>query len=397
MRIFIKECKKILDVRILLILAVFTVLYYQLFMAITSYPSGGQCTDSPYDIPFHGELVKEWGPTLKLSEFAKLDEKHKELEDSYSKIITEHKVLAEAGIKDYAAFKQKHQELLDKDELTDEEKKISNEINNLVFMDEDGTRMYFELQELERIKEFKGISYGVREKEVQKFEASDMTEIVKRARKKVITRDYFSLLPEGMFYIVQKDMTAMAMLLLICFAVLLIPYQVKEHLRGVQPLFALTAVGRGIFSRQLWASLGVCGLVGLLQLGVYLFIFVKKGLAVFWKCPCWDSVSEMWCDVITFGAYMFLYMILVFLFVLAAVVIFYVAARVAVNYIAGIALAIPLCGGCCVLSYFLFRGLFTMRSTDRIPFAELPWMVGWLMLAGVILWWRFRRDRRRDI
>lgn len=397
MRIFIKECRKILDVRILFLLAVFTVLYHQLFMEITSYPSGGQCTDSPYDIPFHGELVKEWGPTLKVSEFAKVEEKQKELEDSYSKIIAKNRVLAEAGIKDYAAMKQKHLEFFDKDELTDEEKTIYNEIANLIFTDEDGTRLFFELQELERIKEFQGSSYGVSEKEMQKFEASDMTEIVKRARKRVITRDYFSLLPEGMFYIIQKDMTAMAMLLLICFAVLLIPYQVKEHLRGVQPLFASTAVGRRIFSRQFWASLGVCGLVGILQLGVYLFIFIIKGLAVFWKCPCWDSVSEMWCDGITFGAYMFLYMILVFLFVLAAVVIFYVAARVAVNYIAGIALAIPLCGGCCVLSYFLFRGLFTMRSTDRLPFAELPWMVGWLIFAGVILWWRFRRDRRSDI
>ena len=106
MRIFIKECKKILDVRILFLLAVFTVLYHQLFMEITSYPSGGQCTDSPYDIPFYGELVKEWGPTLKVSEFAKVEEKQKELEDSYSKIIAKNKVLAEAGIKDYAAMKQ---------------------------------------------------------------------------------------------------------------------------------------------------------------------------------------------------------------------------------------------------------------------------------------------------
>ena len=58
---------------------------------------------------------------------------------------------------------------------------------------------------------------------------------------------------------------------------------------------------------------------------------------------------------------------------------------------------IPLCGGSCVLSYLLFHGLFLIRNTDRMPFTELPWIGGWLIIAGVILWWRFWRDRRRDI
>ena len=234
MRIFRKECKKILDVRILLILTVFTIFYYQLFMQITEYPCGGQCTDSLYDIPF-------------------------------------------------------------------------------------------------------------------------------------------------------------------C-AVLLIPYQVRERLRFVQPLYASTAVGRKIFLMQFWSAIGACVLVGLVQFGVYLFIFIEKGLAVFWKCPCWDSVVNLlWCDGISFGTYMFLYMVLVFIFTLAAVVVFYLAARVATNYISGIAIAIPLCGGSGVLSYLLFHSLFLIRNTDRMPFTELPWIGGWLIIAGVILWWRFWRDRRRDI
>lgn len=210
-----------------------------------------------------------------------------------------------------------------------------------------------------------------------------MTEIVKKTRKNIITRDYISLIPEGVFFILQRDMTAMAMLLLICFAVLLIPYQVRERLRFVQPLYASTAVGRKIF---------------LMQFGVYLFIFIEKGLAVFWKCPCWDSVVNLlWCDGISFGTYMFLYMVLVSIFTLAAVVVFYLAARVATNYISGIAIAIPRCGGSGVLSYLLFHSLFLIRNTDRMPFTELPWIGGWLIIAGVILWWRFWRDRRRDI
>lgn len=398
MRIFRKECKKILDVRILLILTVFTIFYYQLFMQITEYPCGGQCTDSLYDIPFCAELIEELGPTLAVSDLAKIDRKQKELEEAYTKLIAEDKILTEAGINDYAAFEQTEEEFFDKDELTEDEKKISKELDRLIFTDEAGTKLYFEIQEINRIKDGKGISYGVSEREVQNYESADMTEIVKKTRKNIITRDYISLIPEGVFFILQRDMTAMAMLLLICFAVLLIPYQVRERLRFVQPLYASTAVGRKIFLMQFWSAIGACVLVGLVQFGVYLFIFIEKGLAVFWKCPCWDSVVNLlWCDGISFGTYMFLYMVLVFIFTLAAVVVFYLAARVATNYISGIAIAIPLCGGSGVLSYLLFHSLFLIRNTDRMPFTELPWIGGWLIIAGVILWWRFWRDRRRDI
>ena len=398
MRIFWKECKKILDVRILLILTVFTFLYYQTFMQITSYPCGGQCTDSQYDIPFCGELVKEWGPALAVSDLSKIDRKQKELEEEYTKIIADNKILTKAGIRDYAAFKQKDEEFFDKDELTEEEKKIRKEITRLVFDDKAGTKLCMEIQVLNQIKDNKGIAYGVSEKDVQNYESEDMTEIVKKARSNIITRDYVSLLPQGMFFILQRDMTAMAMLLLICFAVLLVPYQVRERLRFVQPLYASTAVGRKIFPMQFWSAVGSCVLVGLVQFGVYLFIFVEKGLAVFWKCPCWDSVVNLlWCDGISFGTYMSLYMVLVFIFTLAAVAIFYLAARVATNYISGIAIAIPLCGGSCVLSYLLFHSLFLIHNTDRMPFKEIPWIGGWLIIAGVILWWRFWRDRRRDI
>lgn len=58
MKILIKECKKIMDIRVLLVIAVFTVLFYHLFLEVTIYPAGGQTTDSPYDMPFYAELSK---------------------------------------------------------------------------------------------------------------------------------------------------------------------------------------------------------------------------------------------------------------------------------------------------------------------------------------------------
>ena len=81
MKILIKECKKIMDIRVLLVIAVFTVLFYHLFLEVTIYPAGGQTTDSPYDMPFYAELIESWGTSLPREDWSKLDEKRKELMD----------------------------------------------------------------------------------------------------------------------------------------------------------------------------------------------------------------------------------------------------------------------------------------------------------------------------
>ena len=38
------------------------------FTQIYRYPTGGQLTNTKYDIPFTAELVKEWGPKWKVKD-----------------------------------------------------------------------------------------------------------------------------------------------------------------------------------------------------------------------------------------------------------------------------------------------------------------------------------------
>lgn len=58
MRIIINECKKILDIRIILLLCMFSILYYMTFTQIYLYPTGGQVTNTKYDIPFTAEQLE---------------------------------------------------------------------------------------------------------------------------------------------------------------------------------------------------------------------------------------------------------------------------------------------------------------------------------------------------
>ena len=293
MKILIKECKKIMDIRVLLVLAVFTVLFYHLFLEVTIYPAGGQTTDSQYDMPFYAELIESWGTSLPREDWSKLDEKRKELEEAYTRIIAADPVLADAKITNYQEFSKTRETFFDKDTLTDEEKKIYQELSRLVFEDSKGSKLFFELQVLDRLDEYKNLQ----------------------------NEDSIFLMPGGIFYIVEKDMRMMGILLLICFAILALPYLVRERLCHVLPLYATTATGRKLFDRQFQALIVCCGFVGIVQFCIYVLVYVIKGLAVFWKGDCInDTGLQLWCKNLPFGFYMLLFRLLVFVFVLAAVV-----------------------------------------------------------------------------
>ncbi len=55
------------------------------FTQIYRYPTGGQVTNTKYDIPFTAELVKEWGPKWKVKDEKQYQEKHQELERDFAK------------------------------------------------------------------------------------------------------------------------------------------------------------------------------------------------------------------------------------------------------------------------------------------------------------------------
>ena len=88
----------------------------------------------------------------------------------------------------------------------------------------------------------------------------------------------------------------MGILLLICFAILALPYLIRERLCHVLPLYATTATGRKLFDRQFQALVACCGFVGIVQFDIYVLVYVIKGLAVFWKGDCIDDTGlQLWC------------------------------------------------------------------------------------------------------
>ena len=96
-------------------------------------------------MPFYAELIESWGTSLPREDWSKLDEKRKELEEAYTRIIAADQVLADAKITNYQEFSKTQETFFDKDTLTDEEKKIDQELSRLVFEDSKGSKLFFEL------------------------------------------------------------------------------------------------------------------------------------------------------------------------------------------------------------------------------------------------------------
>lgn len=113
MRILIQECKKMLSVRLLLLLALFTVLFYNMFFELNLYPAGGQCTDSPYDMPYAAKLIRKYGSTLPVTEKGKIEKEVEDLKKQSTKLIREDSALIKAGISDFDTMMKERDRLRD--------------------------------------------------------------------------------------------------------------------------------------------------------------------------------------------------------------------------------------------------------------------------------------------
>lgn len=180
------------------------------------------------------------------------------------------------------------------------------------------------------------------------------------------------------------------------FFALIIPYQLKQRLRQVIPILATTKTGRRIYQIQLIASALVALFVGILQMAVYGIIWHLKGLSVFWRCESWGIASNSyWCDKLSFGTYMLLYMALILLFAIASIVIIDFIGRTIGNYMGAVAVSIPVCGVMMFLMRKIYYMLFLITNDQVLAYWELYALATWLIV--MLLFYKIRSKRWKKV
>ena len=211
-------------------------------------------------------------------------------------------------------------------------------------------------------------------------------------------RPEVNLLRSGALYILQTDMSKMPVMILICYAVLLVAYHVRERIRGVMPLYSTTKTGREIYPIQYLGGFICCLIIGVLQLLAYTIVWYAKGMGIFWQCPAWETRGiECWIKGISFGQYMGIYEILVLLFCIAAMALIYGLARLAQGYITGVVLSIPGCVITGAAGSVIFEGLCSSFNMFSMKMWELYALTGCVVLAVLVVYFRLRWDEKRDI
>lgn len=403
MRIIIKECRKILDPRKLLMIIIVTVLYYQLFIQLPTYPYIYSWSDI-FSQRYVPELVEDIGPSLSSEEWYLMEEKQQELLTKAEEILSANPILAQAGIDNYEAWNEAYQQRFSRpdSELSPEEIRLRQEVITIYEQQDNEARKCLSLlqyiDKLEYLYE-SGFYFGVPASEAEsvvKEYWGYTTPLFQKAMTVFCQRD-LSMLPHFMMMLLWNDMKNMTALLVICSLILLVPYQIHERLCEVMPLYATTRTGRGIFGKQFAAELVSFGFISSVQLLIYVGIFIAKGLTVYWKCPAWpDGTTTVWLTV-SYGTYMAIYLFMVWLFAMGNVALAYCIGRWSMNYIAGIAASIPAGGIICILGRRLLNSPFAFTEYVRVPMWEAAVLLLWLTATCILVTCLLKRDQKREV
>lgn len=370
MRIIRKEMKKLFNMKLSVILFLFTAIFIWLFLSIAQ--PNWNYSASPYDVDFHRELVAEFGPELKADKWDSFLKKRQELIDTFEAAIAEDTILQKNGIATYDAFlKALHS---DTDLSSDEENRVSEELNRLFFNDSVTSPLLFNLQTMQKMKELKGSTFFADQ-----------------------TQDSVSLIHGAVTQTIDSDFPRMIVLLAIWCFIIILPYQIGERLKGVRDLQLSSKTGRKVFGRQAVA----CALTGLLMgnllSAVYAALLYRKGTFDFWNCGITPYIgNHYWLDL-TFGQYLLIYLAIFLLASVSAAMLAYFVGRLSANYIAGLGVSIPVAVVFCAASA-KFGGMpFYADTTVSSSIIKLSLMLVLCVICLAIVIVLLKKDKLRDI
>lgn len=293
MKIFANEIKKLFNPVLIILLFVFIFLYQNSFMAINYWPQWKE--GSPWNTELHAELVKMFGPTLSKDELPKLQEFYDGLVSDFEKEMQNSDIFKKQGIVTFEQFCKAEDEIRSKNEPTEDDKILLDEIIRYEFDIEPASTLKFNIQDAGSILSFIDYGYAFATEETIKYrqeffntlnrELASLLEEKSRA-------DEMSLIPSTPISIDFSDVLHLSVISYIIIFATVQFVLITDRLRGIYPIAMSTKEGRNIFKIQAAA----CGFSGLFVGGtaciIYGAVLLNKGADVFLDCPIntftWD-------------------------------------------------------------------------------------------------------------
>ena len=408
MRIFWYEWKKIFNIKLLLLLAIFTYFYAQIYYwGIINFPGAGPGSDV-YITYISKTLRDEVGMTIHKSEFYLLDEILEDMLKDKNTLIQESEILAREGITNSEEMDAVTSEYIRRmNEGEADARQVVEEINRILFLDGPvANSVADEIQYLYEDLEGEGPGYinflcDTREEAMASAKkaltgSSDPDPLMVEWLAKFFYTDEMSLLPQWVFNTTRTNFPNLATIMLISVAILILPWQIRERLSGIRDLQGSSAAGRKLWDRQLLVSLAAAAVVCAVQTMVFILAMDVSDMTYYWNYPIYGA--RQWVQFpFTLGEYVLFSAGMMTLYVLACTVLFHLISRVAANYVVGFALIL---GPFLILNSFtynLFIGMIMISSTVIETFSRYLTILAFVLAAAVIGWSMSRFHRRKDV
>lgn len=370
-----KEIRRILSIKLLAILVLFSVCFSFLFLSIAQ--EFWNYSFSQWDVDFYRELVSEFGTELSIDEWDSFLSKRQQLIDDFMTEVRKSPVMQKYEIDTYDKYYDAKERLMLSDNMSDDDEELRNEISRLVFEDEVASPISFKLQCMDQICDDKERGHIFTDSE---------------------SADNISLIHRAATETVDGDLVKMLILSAVWCFVLILPYQIGERLRGIRDIQLCTKTGRKCFNKQAAASVIVGLIIGIMLCAVYAVLLARKGAFDFAACKISSHGYEYWLDM-TYGQYLSFYAVFMLLSSAGSALLAYFVGRLSANYIAGISIAIPTVAALCTAMKYLGIAPFNDKWNVTMELSILracgvPLVCAVCVTAVCIM---LKRDKVRDI
>ncbi|MBO0993882.1 hypothetical protein [Bacillus sp. SD088] len=372
MGIIINEIKKILNWKILLVLAFVNVsLYYFLIeFDIQYFPNGRPALDS-YRIGV--EMLENYGPEMNETELADFKEKYKQEVQKADQFLQSRQDAQDVGVTSYEDFRN----LGIDDQLADE---LHSKI-----MFEESVNLFWELQERERLIEF----HDMRDEIIQNNPQQ------RRHLTKLMEIGHYDLYPEVVVMNYQSIIRSIAIAVLISVVLLVSPLLLRDRSLRILDLQYTAKLGRAIFKKKLVAGFISAFLVMSGLLAMYLGLYSQNHPEPFFDVPMNSFIGgEQWYDL-TFFQYIILTVVAIYVLGFILVFMSLAVSHLVPNYITLIGVQVPIIFG---LLVFGLRYLLDLITNLDLPQWLVPLCYSFFLVASIVfimlLW---KREKKTDI
>lgn len=398
MRIIRKEIRKVLNLRLIVILLLFSVIYVTQIPYISL--DWWNHSASPYEVPLHKELIGRYGATISLDEWDDFMSFRQGLIDELMEYVLHDEIMQKYDIDTYEKYEeQKEITALGEAHQTE----LGQEFSRLTFDDPITSPLNFKIQKLDSLVGAKesGHIFSNKEESENKIQSSDyyksMSESARNRIVQIWTGKELSLLHGAVTENVKDDFVRMAILAVIWCFVLILPYQITERLKNVREIQLTTRTGRKIFGKQAVVCAFTGIVTGILVSAVYGFMLWRKGAFDFIHCPINIMMIWYWVDL-TYGQFLLLYACELIMTSVAASLFAYLIGRISANYVVGLGISIPVTVALCMAVNIIMIMPFELHIQKTVSFLLICVPLLIIPIIGTLLiCMMLRHDKVRDI